>query len=97
MNCSFHPEARAELLRAIAYYDDLAAGLGIDFAAEVHDVVQRIVDLPNAWPEIKRGIRRCMVRRFPFGIVYAVRSEEIVVLAVMHLHRRPGYWENRTT
>jgi len=97
MNCSFHPEAHAELLRATAYYDDLAEGLGIDFAAEVHDAIQRIVDLPHAWPEIRSGIRRCMVRRFPFGIVYAPAGEDIVVLAVMHLHRRPGYWANRTT
>ena len=95
MSCSFHPEARDEFLRAIDHYDGSAAGLGRDFAAEVHDTIQRIVDFPNAWPEMKGGIRRCMVRRFPFGVIYAVRGEDIVVLAVMHLHRLPGYWMDR--
>jgi hypothetical protein len=62
----------------------------------VNTPLQRIVDFPEAWPELKGGIRRCMVRRFPFGVVYAVRGEDMVLLAVMHLHRRPGYWMDRT-
>ncbi len=97
MSCSFHPEARAEFLRAIDYYEGCAAGLGRDFATEVHGTVQRIVDFPGAWPELKGDIRRCMVRRFPFGVIYVSRGDDVVVLAVMHLHRRPGYWLDRTT
>ncbi len=95
MSCLFHPEARAEYLRAVDYYEDCAAGVGVDFAAEVHDTIQRIVDFSDAWPELKDGIRRCMVSRFPFGVVYAAQGDDVLVLAVMHLHRRPGYWMDR--
>lgn len=95
MSCSFHPQARDEFLRAIDYYEDCAAGLGIDFATEVHDTIQRIVDFPDAWPELKEGIRRCMAGRFPFGVIYTAEDDDILVLAVMHLHKRPGYWAGR--
>lgn len=95
MSCSFHPEARREFEQAIDYYEDREPGLGLDFAAEVHNTIERIVDYPEAWSEVESGIRRCLVKRFPYGVLYAVHHGQIVVLAVMHLHRRPGYWRDR--
>lgn len=44
---------------------------------------------------IEGDIRRSLVRRFPFGVLYAFENEDIFVLAVMHLHREPNYWKNR--
>lgn len=74
MSYSFHPEARSEFEQAIDYYEDREAGLGLDFATEIHSTIQRIVDYPEAWAELERGVRRCMVRRFPYGVLYATRS-----------------------
>jgi plasmid stabilization system protein ParE len=95
MSYSFHPDARDEFERAIEYYEECEAGLGLDFAGEVHDAIQRIVDYPEAWAEAAPGIRRCLARRFPYGVLYAVHEDRIVILAVMHLRRRPGYWRDR--
>lgn len=94
MNCSFHPDARSELDEAVAWYDR-QAGLGLDFACEVQAVIDRIAQWPEAWPILDPPVRRCQTDRFPYGIVYVRREQEILVLAVMHLSRRPDCWQGR--
>jgi toxin ParE1/3/4 len=93
---TFHPEAEADLLRAIDYYEDVSEGLGLDFAAEVYSVIGRIIAFPKAWSPIDRDVRRCQTKRFPFGILYTEEAQEIYILAVMHLHREPNAWRGRT-
>ena len=95
MTFSFHPEAEEEFLGAINYYEDRERGLGYDFSIEVFATIQNIVIYPTAWPVIEEGVRRCLVHRFPYGVIYSIEQEEILILAVMHLHRHPGYWKNR--
>ena len=95
MNYSFHPEAEEEFNKAIDYYENISAGLGYDFALEVYETVQRVVAFPYAWAILEREIRRCLVRRFPFGILYIQNSGSIVIIAVMNLHRKPDYWKQR--
>lgn len=95
MTFSFHPEAQAEFDFAVDYYEASEAGLGWDFALEVHSAIQNIIDCPDAWPVLEGAIRRCQTSRFPFGVVYSAERGEILILAVMHLHRRPGYWRER--
>lgn len=95
MTFSFHPEAEEEFLEAINYYEDRERGLGYDFSIEVFATIQNIVIYPTAWPVIEEGVRRCLVHRFPYGVIYNIEQEEILVLAVMHLRRHPGYWKNR--
>lgn len=95
MNYSFHPEAEIELVQAIEYYDELEESLGGDFATEVYLAIERITSYPRAWPIIEDDVRRCLVKRFPYGILYAEGNEEIFILAVMHLHREPDYWKHR--
>jgi hypothetical protein len=92
---SFHPEAEAEFNKAIDYYEEIESGLGFDFAIEVYSAIQRAVAFPKAWPVIDGDIRRSLVRRFPFGILYSVENRGIYVTAVMNLHRNPEYWKNR--
>jgi hypothetical protein len=92
---SFHPEAEAEFNKAIDYYEEIESGLGFDFAIEVYSAIQRSVAFPKAWPVIDGDIRRSLVRRFPFGILYSVENRGIYVTAVMNLHRNPEYWKNR--
>ncbi len=95
MNFSFHPEAEEEFELAVAYYDESAPGLGFDFAAEVGEAIERAIAMPFAWPQVEAEIRRVLVRRFPFGVLYARRDDRTFILAVMHLRREPGYWLHR--
>ena len=91
----FHPDAEAEFVAAISYYEECDPGLGLDFAREVQQALRRVGDYPRLWPEIAREVRRCLVRRFPFGVLYSMEPDGIFILAVMHLHREPAYWQRR--
>ena len=96
MNFAFHPEAEAEFNSAIDYYENLQVNLGLEFAEEIYTTIYRIIEYPFAWQLMTSKTRRCLTSRFPFGIIYQVRKEQIVVVAVMHLNKRPGYWEKRS-
>lgn len=91
----FHPEALAELERAKAWYEAQRFSLGESFFQEITTAITRIRETPVTWPEYKGGTRRFLVHRFPFAIIYSLRSSAILVVAVMHLKRRPGYWISR--
>lgn len=95
MTFSFHPEAEVEFNEAIDYYEDKEQGLGYDFAIEVYATIQRIIAFPKAWQVLKGEVRRALVKRFPYGILYAIEDNEIKIIAVMHLHRKPEYWGRR--
>ena len=70
MTFSFHPEAEAEFKKAIDYYEECEQGLGYDFSIEVFAGIQNIISYPTAWPVIEEDVRRCLVNRFPYGIIY---------------------------
>jgi toxin ParE1/3/4 len=91
----FHPEALAELERAKAWYEAQRIGLGESFFQEITAAICRIREASNTWPEYIRGTRRFLVHRFPFAVVYSQRSTGLLVVAVMHLKRRPAYWKKR--
>ena len=91
----FHPDAEIEFKDAIEYYESCQNRLGYEFALEVYETVNRVIANPNAWQVINENMRRTLVNRFPYGIIYAIRNNEILILAVMHLNRKPNYWERR--
>ncbi len=95
MSFSFHPEAEEEFNKAVEYYEEVEPGLGYDFALEVYSTVHRSVEFPRAWSVIEGEIRRSLVRRFPYGVLYSEEQKEIFIVAVMNLHRNPGYWRHR--
>ncbi|CAB1078064.1 hypothetical protein D1AOALGA4SA_5829 [Olavius algarvensis Delta 1 endosymbiont] len=95
MNYSFHPEAEVEFNQAIDYYENRAEGLGYDSAIEVYSAIERIISYPKAWLILAQHVRRCMTRRFPYGVLCSEEPEKIFILAVMHLHRDPDYWKHR--
>ena len=95
MKYSFHREAEAELVQAIDYYEECDSGLGHDFAVEVYAAIARASTYPKAWPFIETDIRRAMVRRFPYGILYSEEHDSLFIVAVMNLHRNPDYWKSR--
>lgn len=96
MSFLFHPEAEAEFLAAVDWYEERSAGLGADFAAEIYATIQRAVAMPLAWPQIDGDIRRVLANRFPYGVLYAADKQSIYILAIMHMRRQPDYWRSRS-
>jgi len=95
VNVVFLEVAEAELGQAIFYYNGQSEGLGFEFAAEVKRVVERIIKYPNAWTPLSKRTRRCRTNRLPYGVVYQIRNDSILVVAVMHLHKHPLSWKSR--
>jgi len=95
MNYSFHPHAEKELEDAENYYDGIREELGDRFRAEIEMALSRIIKFPNAWQPLTKTVRRRRLIDFPYGIVYRAKTDEVRILAVMHLHREPGYWAYR--
>ena len=95
MTYEFLPEARAEFEQAVAHDDQCGLGLGDEFTDEVEAAIRRILNQPEAWSIYHDATRRCLTRRFPYGVVYQIRPNIILIVAVAHLRREPGYWVAR--
>ena len=87
--------AELEMLDAARYYELQASGLGGDFLDKIDSAVQDIGIHPERWPVVRFDIRRRLIHRFPYALLYRVDPEKIVIQAIMHLHWRPDYWMNR--
>ncbi|MDA0821424.1 MAG: type II toxin-antitoxin system RelE/ParE family toxin [Proteobacteria bacterium] len=92
----FLTPAREELRRAVSALNDQREGLGTEFLQEVRSATLRIEQLPHPWPRLSENTRRCRTHRFEYGLIYEVIGEEIIIVAVAHLHRQPDYWRSRT-
>jgi plasmid stabilization system protein ParE len=95
MKYSFHDAAEKELFSAIEYYEECQVGLGLRFSEEVYAAIERICEYPFAWTKIDTKTRRCLTSKFPYGILYRIAEDEIHIMAVMHLNRKPTYWKDR--
>jgi hypothetical protein len=95
MNVEFLVPAETEFFEAIGYYNGESEGLGYEFAAEVKRTIGRILEYPNAWTQLSKRTRRCRTNRFPYGVIYQVRDDMILIVAIMHLHRDPQSWKDR--
>src|SRR5262245_14716734 len=95
MKLIFHPEAYAEMLESARYLEGKTAGLGFDLIDAVQDAARRILRFPASGPVERGNIRKCLVPGFPFTLRYETHSDHIFIAAVMHQHRRPGYWQSR--
>lgn len=92
---TFHPEADAELEEAAVFYESRLAGLGKSFAAEVERTIALVREFPEAGSQVGTRRRRVLVARFPYSIVYRQDPDAVVIVAVAHQRRRPGYWRRR--
>ena len=95
-------EAEAELISAMLFYEDHQEGLGQDFFERVSEAIESIARDPARYPvyegkRISRVFRRAKVDRFPYLILYQLREDETLVVAVAHSSQHSGYWENRNT
>lgn len=93
---AFATEAELEAREAFLWYEARNPRSANRFEAQVVAALDRIAEAPEQGPEIEPGIRRMLLHRFPYALLYAIESDRILVLAVMHLRRRPGYWRGRT-
>jgi plasmid stabilization system protein ParE len=91
-NYRFTSAALGELKEATLYYEEKENGLGAVFLDEVDAVVDKILRHPHAWHPVSARTRRCRTHRFPFGLLYQIRSDEILITAVMDLRRDPTRW-----
>jgi toxin ParE1/3/4 len=93
---TYHERAAAELLEATRYYVEQGGSLGGDFLDEVERGIAFIVDNPEGAPVISGGgVRRKVLARFPYSLLYLVEPKLIRIVGVMHHKRRPGYWSGR--
>ncbi len=95
MRVRLHPEAETEMIEAAAYYEERQADLGKRFLASVQDAINSIIINPRLYPVVDLDVRRCLTKVFPFGILFRISRDEIVIVAVMHLARHPDYWKHR--
>jgi len=93
----YHEAADSELLTAVGYLELRTKGLGRRLFAEVRKAEALIAEFPESGEEIRPGIRKRLLRKFRYSVVYSLEGDEIVILAVAHASRRPGYWADRTS
>ncbi len=91
----FHPEAAAEFEEAVRFYRERGRRLGQRFAAEVRVAIRKILETPERWRVLEDDVRRCLVRVFPYLVIYTVEPDYILIIAVAHGSREPGYWRHR--
>ncbi len=88
-------EADLDLLDAVGWYEDQRAGLGAELLIELDAVMQRILQTPLQFPEIKETVRRALLHRFPYSVYFKVGDETLDVIAILHQQRNPRTWEQR--
>ena len=93
----YHEAAEEELLHEIGYLELRANGLGRQFFTEVHRVEKLISQFPEAAEEIRPGIRKRILRKFRYSLIYSTEKDGLLILAVAHHNRRPGYWVGRVS
>lgn len=95
MKINFLEEAEIELDNAVEYYESEAPGLGNQFLQEVLNSLNRIANFPEAWHPLSENTRRCQTARFPYGLIYSIMENEIIIISVSNLHRKPNHWKDR--
>ena len=92
MKVFFSSLAKSELDDACRFYEIEFTGLGQQFRDEVRKAVFRIAEYPKAW-SIERGeVRKCLLHRFPYKMLYSIETDHIFIIAIAHQHRTPDYW-----
>ncbi len=90
-----HNKAIEEINSASRYYEEQVEGLGNQFLDDINDGLTWIRKFPYTWPVYEGEYKRYLLKRFPYGLVYRIDIDSILIIAVTHLHRKPGYWKYR--
>ena len=97
MNFEFHPEAEEEFIEQAARYESEVPGLGERFGREVNRVIELLLENPRIGASVDENLRHFVLRRFPHSIIYAVVADTLIIVAVAHGSRKPGYWRSRAS
>ena len=95
MRVIFTRIARQELEDAVRYYELEYSGLGHRFKEEVRRAALRMAEHPQAWSIEQGDVRKCLLLKFPYKLMYSVEEDHILIIAVAHHHRKPAYWVGR--
>lgn len=95
MTVRFLTPARKEFLGAINFYEREAPGLGAEFLEDLDHALESIVSTPRLGARFEEQTRRVLLRRFPYSVIYVIEDASVLVVAVAHQRRRPGYWKDR--
>jgi len=95
VKCQFHPEAAEEFEEAVRYYRQRGEKLAPRFAREVRSAIRRIAATPDRWRFLEEDVRICKVQVFPYSVLYVVEDTYVLLVAIMHGKRQPGYWRHR--
>ncbi|MEQ1923644.1 MAG: type II toxin-antitoxin system RelE/ParE family toxin [Pyrinomonadaceae bacterium] len=95
MKAGFHRLAKRELRDAVDYYNAEESGLGDKFASVVRSAVDDLVKDPGRWPILESRIRRRVLKKFRYVLLYSESGDSILIVAVMHTSRKPTYWKDR--
>ncbi len=95
MRVIFSRYARQELDDATRYYEMEYHGLGARFREEVRKAAKRISEYPEAWSVERGDVRKCILHKFPYKLLYSIEKDHILIIAVAHQHRKPDYWVER--
>ena len=95
MRYEFHPAALEEYREAALWYVERDQNVALRFIASVENAIERIIDSPQRWRVIDQDIRRCLTHIFPYAILYTIETDFVLIVAVMHASREPGYWKPR--
>lgn len=91
----YHPAARDEVLRAFQWYDEIDDQVGLKFKLELERAERLVAQSPQSWGPYFHETKGFRFRGFPFVLAYLFEEEKILVLALAHTRRRPGYWKSR--
>ena len=92
---AFDPDARAEFLETVEYYEECRIGLGRRFRESVETELNHILSFPFRFRVLRVPFRRCLIPKFPYSIVFSIEPDFILVIAVAHAKRKPEYWHER--
>jgi len=95
MRYEFHPEALNEYREAAHWYNEREPLLALRFVDEVESTIRRVLDDPNRFRVVDEDVRRCLTHVFPYAVLYTIEPSLILIVAVMHCAREPGYWKTR--
>ena len=91
----FDPDAKAEFLAAVRYYEHCQSGLGYRFKEYVQSAVQKIAKTPLQYRTVRSPFRRYLLPKFPYALIFSIEPDHIRIIAVAHTKRKPGYWLKR--
>lgn len=95
MKAILHPEAEQEFIEALGHYQTISPELGTRFYDVLSVLLQEAGEHPRRYRLYEPPVRRLMARGFPYAVLYVEKADRVLILAVMHLKRQPGYWRNR--